>query len=234
MKKRSDFKSIQLKHFEKNENQYNPDLILKPPVHTKLEIEKIIKLMSDLDKGRIVDFGAGTGRLTIPLAESGFNVIAVDISQKSLKLLEKTAENLSLKIVTSTNLEKHKPYDAVVGCDVLHHINMNFILRNINKALNRRGVIVFSEPGAFNISWYLYFLIRGDLSYEKGVINCSYFNLARVIRNAGFKKIEIKGLGFFPRVFMQNERLCRFNDWLGDLPIIKLFAYRYIIKAYKD
>jgi 2-polyprenyl-3-methyl-5-hydroxy-6-metoxy-1,4-benzoquinol methylase len=234
MKKRSDLKNIQLKHFEKYENQYNPDLILKPPVHTKLEIEEIIKLIPNSIKGRVVDFGAGTGRLTIPLVVSGFKVIAVDISQKSLKLLEKTAGELSLKIVTSTNLEKHKPYDAVVGCDVLHHIDMNLELRNINKSLNRRGVIVFSEPGAFNISWYLYFLIRGDLSYEKEVVNCSYFNLDKTIRNAGFKNIEIKGLGILPRIFMQNKRLCRFNDWMGNLPILKLFAYRYIIKAYKD
>src|SRR4030042_3597119 len=213
----------QRNYFDKMECQYDVRRIEKPPVHTNLEIAKIISIvLREKRIKEIADFGAGTGRLTIPLAESGFNVTAVDISQKSLKLLKKTAGKLSLKVVTTTNLEKYKPYDAVVGCDVLHHVDMDLELRNINRSLNRKGIIVFSEPGAYNLSWYLYFLIRGDLRYEKGVVNCSYFNLYKVIRNAGFNNIEIKGLGILPRIIMQNERLCRFNDWLGNLPILKL------------
>ena len=39
---------------------------------------------------RIVDFGAGTGRLSIPLSESGFNVVAVEPCDKMVDQLLQT------------------------------------------------------------------------------------------------------------------------------------------------
>lgn len=48
----------------------------------------------------IVEYGIGWGHTTLALAQLGYNVIAVDIEEKFLKLVEHRANHLGLKITT--------------------------------------------------------------------------------------------------------------------------------------
>ena len=82
--------------FNKSENTYSKDLILNPPIHTQLEIDEIIKRIDSDKFMEIVDFGAGSGRLSIPLLKKGFKVWAVDISANSLSAFSEIAKNLKL------------------------------------------------------------------------------------------------------------------------------------------
>lgn len=47
---------------------------------------------------RVVDFGAGTGRLALPLAKAGYSVVAVDPCPEMLAVLNSKAENERLPI----------------------------------------------------------------------------------------------------------------------------------------
>ncbi|MBI2464788.1 methyltransferase domain-containing protein [Candidatus Shapirobacteria bacterium] len=89
-------------YFDSDDKQYSQNQILRPPRYTQLEIETLIeKLGKNILK--VSDFGAGTGRLTIPLLKSGFAVTAVDVSQKSLDKLKTLANNLDLKKLEISN-----------------------------------------------------------------------------------------------------------------------------------
>lgn len=64
----------------------------------------IIQVITDriCPGGSIVDFGAGTGRLSIPLADKGFEVTAVDPCWEMLCQLEqKKREGMKLRTVCS-------------------------------------------------------------------------------------------------------------------------------------
>ena len=50
---------------------------------------------------RIVDFGAGTGRLSIPLSKKGFNVIAVDPCEEMLAQLKQKQQNGNIQTICS-------------------------------------------------------------------------------------------------------------------------------------
>jgi len=97
------FKSETVKqqsHFDLAGYQYDTNLILNPPVHTREEIGAIVKHIKIKKLEKVADFGAGTGRLTIPLAQHGFRVVAVDVSTKSLERLRKVSKKLNRKIKT--------------------------------------------------------------------------------------------------------------------------------------
>ena len=49
-------------------------------------------------KRSILDFGAGTGRLCIPLKQAGYEVIAVEKSHAMAEIIEQKASNLNLSI----------------------------------------------------------------------------------------------------------------------------------------
>lgn len=222
--------------FDNPDNQYSQCLILNPPNHTVYEMDVIIQKIKKTNSQKVIlDFGAGSGRVTIPLLRKGFTVLAVDISHKSLKQIQDIAQRLKLKALQTTNsLPKDKKFKTIVGADVLHHIDIDEYFPIIYDALNKGGHIIFSEPGAWNVAWYICLPIASSWSIEKGITQCTCFNLKNKLKKYGFRHIKISGLGLLPRPLLNwSKKLCRLNDMLGNMPFLKSFAYRYIIEATK-
>jgi 2-polyprenyl-3-methyl-5-hydroxy-6-metoxy-1,4-benzoquinol methylase len=220
--------------FDIDENQYDQALVLNPPLHTLHEIRQITeRLRRHGGIQSVVDFGAGSGRLTIPLLQQGYSVLAVDVSRKSLDNLIKLAERLFLPTPeTATDVPLSRTVDAVVGTDILHHVDLDGYLPLLHEALNEGGAMVFSEPGGFNPAWYVYLPLTAPWQIEKGVRHCTYMNLKSKLVAHGFKDVSISGVGLLPRPFFNRwPRLSKLNDALGGLPVVKLFAYRYVIQA---
>jgi SAM-dependent methyltransferase len=75
---------------------------------------------------RVLDLGSGYGRWSIPLAQAGFAVTAVDISTEAIRLLKQWAEQLGLHIETNVSsaqdLALDDQFDAVFCNSVLDHM----------------------------------------------------------------------------------------------------------------
>ena len=87
-------------------------------------IEKQIDLLSDKE---ILDFGGGTGLLTLPLAKQAKSVTLVDISEKMLEQAHLKAEQQEIKNIQFLEqdlLENplEQEFDLIVVCRVLHHM----------------------------------------------------------------------------------------------------------------
>jgi ubiquinone/menaquinone biosynthesis C-methylase UbiE len=99
----------------------------------------------------ILDLGCGAGRHSILLAEAGFQVVALDISQSALKALEGRLKTASIDNIT---LVKHEMwelpfpddyFDGVVCTNVLHHgrlVEIKRATREIHRVM-RRGALAF-------------------------------------------------------------------------------------------
>jgi len=222
-------------YFEKKENRYNEQLLITPLQHVVAETGYILNELKKRNITEVVDFGSGNGRLTIPLMRESIKVTAVDISSKSLDSLIQSSSKMGLNkklLNTSSDIPKKK-WDAIVGCDILHHVPLNGTLQELRNALmDGTGVIIFSEPNIFNIAWSIFVTVRNTWKVEKGMIYCSYFNFYRELKNNKFRNIYLYGYGLFPPVLLNNfPYLQRINYFLGNLPVIKFFAYRFIIIA---
>ena len=100
-----------------------------------------------------VDLGAGPGFQSIPLAEIGFKVIAVDLSRTLLDELEGNAGDLSIKIINDDLLTfpKHCPAPVeLVVCmgDTLTHLtthqDIRHLLKKIYSALEIGGRVILT------------------------------------------------------------------------------------------
>ncbi|MGI8403376.1 MAG: class I SAM-dependent methyltransferase [Thermomicrobiales bacterium] len=221
-------------HFDLAKNQYPTDTILKPPMHTRLELDGVMSKLVNLPPGRMVmDFGAGTGRLSIALANAGYPVLAVDLSEISLRKLQDVARELDLQTIeTSTEFPAEGDFAAVVGSDVLHHVELDDFLPKFMAVLADGGKIVFSEPGGMNPVWYAYLSIFYDMKVERRIVHCNLLTLRRKLERYGFRDVKITGVGLLPRpLFGWSRTACRLHDRLGNLPMLRWFAYRYLIEA---
>ena len=97
-----------------------------------------------LPKGRALDVATGEGRNAVFLAQNGFDVDAVDISQKGLKKAQKLAREKGVKINTFLfDLDQYpiakERYDLIAN---FYFLKRSLIPR-IRKGLKKGGRVVF-------------------------------------------------------------------------------------------
>jgi 2-polyprenyl-3-methyl-5-hydroxy-6-metoxy-1,4-benzoquinol methylase len=226
----------QVEHFDAVHHQYPREAILRPPLHTAIELERLVRSLRGVPSDeRILDFGAGSGRLSIALAKQGHAVLSVDISEQSLASLRTLAHELDLhSIETATSLPTVGSFPAIVGSDILHHVELDEYLPQLHALLRDGGKAVFSEPGALNPSWYALFLLRRAMQVERRIVHCNLRTLRKAFERHGFRDVRFTGVGLLPRPFFGwGETACRLHDRSGDLPLLKWFSYRFLIEATK-
>jgi 2-polyprenyl-3-methyl-5-hydroxy-6-metoxy-1,4-benzoquinol methylase len=226
----------QKRHFDEDRNQYSRDAIIHPPLHTTLELRGVIDTLEGVPiSEHVVDFGAGTGRLSVALAKVGYSVLATDISERSLATLDDVAHELDLQTIqTSTAFPNCGTFGAVVGSDVLHHVDLDEFLPKFHSVLQAGGKIAFSEPGGMNPVWYIYLSAFYDMRVERRIVHCNLRTLRRKLIKHGFSDVKITGVGLLPRpLFGWNDTACRLHDRSGDLPVLRWVANRYLIEATK-
>jgi len=226
----------QKRFFNNHTHQYKKDLLVNPPRYVQEELSQLLQLIPPMAK-KVIDFGCGTGRLTIPILRRGIKVIGIDISNKSLEMLKKNIKEIipekkgNFSFANRISNEKVK---VVVGTDILHHVSLKDIIPEIYNSLQPGGIALFSEPNALNISWYIYLSLFIDWEAEKGVVNCSQYNLRSLFTRYGFKRVHFIPYGIVPPIFFNSiPFLQKINYAVARMPIINLFSYRFIIYAEK-
>ena len=111
-------------------------------------VEKQINVLSDKE---ILDFGGGTGLLSLPLAEQAKSVTLVDISEKMLEQARLKAEQQEIKNIQFLEQDLLKKplkqeFDLVVVCRVLHHMpDLDATLSLFHQHLKEDGQLLLAD-----------------------------------------------------------------------------------------
>lgn len=102
--------------------------------------------------GPIIDLACGTGRITIPLASKGFDLIGVDLHAGMLELAKQKAKEQNVHIewveqdCTQLDINCKSPLIYMVGNSIQHfHTNelQDKLLSSIHQHLEEDGVFIF-------------------------------------------------------------------------------------------
>ena len=111
-------------------------------------VEKQIDLLSDKE---ILDFGGGTGLLTLPLAKQVKSVTLVDISEKMLEQARLKAEQQDIKNIQFLEQDLLKnplkqEFDCIVVSRVLHHMpDLDAALSLFHQHLKEDGRLLIAD-----------------------------------------------------------------------------------------
>ena len=124
---------------------------------TSPEYKAVMHAIPDIKNKKVLNLGCGLGEEAVYLTLSGANVTAIDISQEMLNTTKKLAARygVSKKItyykMSAEDLKfRDNTFDAVVGCNILHHVHIKKTITEIKRVLKPNGVAVFSEPLIYN------------------------------------------------------------------------------------
>lgn len=151
---------------------------------------------------RVLEVGAGMGRFTRMLDDSGFRVVASDLSPGQIASLRRALPRVEAIVAEAAALPlPAQPYDAVVGFFTLHHMpDLTAAFASFARVVKPGGVVAFCEPSAFYLPFYLQILLTPRMSWsvEKGVANMRRGVFVPAARAAGLEHLLFHHYGCFP------------------------------------
>lgn len=180
---------------------------------------------------RILEVGCGMGRYTLLLAELGYEVTGLDLSQNLLNYLEEfNGGRFDIPLVCGDiidpDLDFPAPFDAAVAFFTLHHFHdQDLCFQGLKRFVKNDGLIAFLEPNAFNPLYYAQIALTPTMSWEgdKGVAQMRESVVRQAMAKAGIRFQKAVRFGFFPP-FVTNRRPGYFLEgYFERLPLIGRF-----------
>lgn len=168
--------------------------VLRPPLHVVRELGAAMGFWGlPPPPGPIVELGAGTGRLTKPLLDRGYQMRAVEPDRQAQRALAMLAEMFpgQLQVVEDVrDLDLPELVQAVVGADVLHHAPLSATLRQAVGLVAPGGILAFDEPDGAHPGWWAYVALTGRVSNEIGLAHATRTRITRALGEAGCVDIQ--------------------------------------------
>lgn len=179
---------------------------------------------------RVLEVGPGQGRYTLPLADRGFRVEAIELAPAMLALLDASREERPIELHEGDILDPPASlgtgFDAVVGFFALHHMHdVPGCLASMASLLREGGELAFLEPNPFNALYYVQMAITPEMTFEgdKGMLGMRRGPLLASLRAAGLERERLERFGFFPPFIADRPRAATFERAIERLAPLRPF-----------
>lgn len=157
----------------------------------------VLSVIDEKIRGRknlhILDFGCGVGAVSLFLAKCGHKVTGVDVSDKAIKIANKSAKLLKidrLKFYTLKSGKKkinNKKFDLIICIEVIEHIKEDLeLLIFLTKRLKKGGIFIISTP-SINAPLYRLGLAKSFDSKVGHLRRYDAIHLAGMIKKTGLE-----------------------------------------------
>ncbi len=156
-------------------------------------------LVAELPRdGRCLEIGVGTGRIALPLIESGINVVGVDISAEMLRrYVEKAPANIEVALADATRLPfADRTFTSAIASHVLHLIpGWVTALDELVRVVAPGGVLLASRSADPAADWHnlvrrRFYAEAGDPPWPPGMNRIDELDLEMSARQATTRKLD--------------------------------------------
>ncbi len=206
-----------------------------------------IESMGDVRGKKILDAGCGDGWLSVILAKRGALVSGFDISAESIAIAKEKArangvgDTVSFQVSSFDDIPyAADSFDLVVGCAILHHVDIEKILGPLRRVLRRDGKTVYLECFG-NSRWLerLRLMVpvpiddSGKQHWDKQM---KYADIAKF--NKAFQSVTYREFELFSRLdrVIKSEKVIRnlnvLDEWTFKLaPFLRRYARLIVFEA---
>lgn len=212
-----------------------------PAGHLRAErrAELLIKLSLMSAGKKVLELGCGTGIFSDFFKKTGASVVVMDVSYNFL--LQARKRNLGLIPITGDAGRlpfTKETFDIIVGSSVLHHLELQRCLPEINRVLRPGGNIAFAEPNMLNPQVAL----ERSCPFIRRMFNATAdetaflkWKITDILYKNGFLDISVKPFGFLHPQTPSGciKYIMVIETFLERIPIISEIAGSLVIAARK-
>lgn len=178
---------------------------------------KMLELANADGQGRILDIGCGSGIISARLADAGWDVFGIDISQKGVQHYRRRGFSGIVSDAERDLPFKDGVFDAVWASEVIEHlVSYRNLIKEIRRVLKKGGKLYITAPNsAFYGHRILYLLGKcpTELHHPYHLRFFSLQYLSAALTESGFEITRCMGQNVYfmlPRSFVNRaERLNR-------------------------
>ena len=195
-----------------------------------------------INKGdRVLDIGAGTGRLSVEVHKKGGIVTAADTSADMLAVLHNKVPEIETVVVDGVWLPfEDNTFDKVVSCDaMIHFLNWKEFLKEHGRVVKSGGYIIhnlLNDDHLRNISeerWLRSSYMSGFKGYGATVARKELEAACEEIGD--LQLVEMIPYGFFSQTafsygILTHQEMLSLHQWYGELcanPVVKQAVGRF-------
>ncbi len=172
----------------------------------------------------ILEVGSNMGQYTTLLAEKGFSMVGIDLSDKAIEVARMAAqehhlENIEYYPMDAENLHLFKDgtFDGVVSFSTLRYVpDLAKALKEIYRVTKKNGVVALDFPNK-HCPWFR--ILKNKFGVENHIYDHFYSaeELRALFKDAGFTGIETKKILFTHYTFNPKYlKLYRAVDFIGE------------------
>ncbi|MGC4030995.1 MAG: class I SAM-dependent methyltransferase [Tepidisphaeraceae bacterium] len=224
-----------------------------------------IPRLGDLRGKRVLDLGCGAGEAAVWLAKQGADVVASDLSPQFLDLVERLAKHHNTTLTThladadTVSLEPAS-FDIVYAGNLLHHVDLEKALDQIQMLLKPGGTVVTWDPLKHNPVINVYRRMASDVrtedehplgvrdvdAFRKRFVNveyeCFWFTTLWIfLRFYLVEGVHPSKERYWKKIIAEHERLTPiYNRWnkldrliMRVLPFLKRYGWTIAVHAKK-
>jgi SAM-dependent methyltransferase len=166
---------------------------------TYASILRFIKKHVTKTGATVLDIGCGVGTVDFYLAQQGFTVTGIDISNRAITLAKQSAHALNLDTQTTfinanidTDPVTFSPFDYILCSEVIEHVeNDQALLKKIHTLLKADGLVILTTPlkEAPLKRWGLLEKFDRRVGHVR---RYSQKEIIQLVKSSGFQPVEIK------------------------------------------
>ena len=189
---------------------------------------EIVKSVTHLQTGNLLDIGSGTGHFANTMKTSGWNVTGIEINEKALAF---SRSNFGLEIIGPDAISSLTPesFDCITLWHVLEHFHDPFKYMSDIKGLLKPGglcLIALPNSDSYDALYYKEFWAAYDVPRHLWHFNPSTFKL--FTEKTGFKLEKLMNLPldvFYISIMSERYKGSKFAFFLGVMKAIPFAVF---------
>ncbi len=179
-----------------NDNEISPNITL------------LKSTFKNPSKIKVLDIGAGRGRLSHPVKKLGFDVYCLDSSKEMVKVLRKVISRKNIFIQSAfERIKSQDKFNVVTAMRFFDHFKLSDqkkILLNVKKNISKNGYVLFSALNAQGMES----LVSSLFYFGKVNFYYPHSDYEKMFKDCGFKVVAREDKFFFPRgVFLRLQNI---------------------------
>jgi len=172
-------------------------------LYSRIKAQQVTKILTQMDRGRLLDFGCGDGiivELLSPLLPN-WEFTGLDVSEESIRVAkDKGIERSDWTTFDGFKLPfEDNSFEAIFVANVFHHIehkNHKGLIAEFIRILKKGGRVFFFEHNPYNpVTRH----IVNTCPFDKDAVLLPPAYAKSLYKNGGFSAVKLNYVLFFPR-----------------------------------